>query len=125
MGPPPKIMIVDDEEHIGYLVKFQMERSGYEVTWKMDGRSALESIKSGHPDLVILDVMIPGISGLEVLEIMKADATLNGIPVIMLSSLAQEADLIKAFDLGAADYLTKPFSPGELLVRVKRLIPAH
>lgn len=124
MGPPPKIMIVDDEEHIGYLVKFQMERSGYEVTWKMDGRSALESIKSEHPDLVILDVMIPGISGLEVLEIMKADATLNGIPVIILSSLAQEADLIKAFDLGAADYLTKPFSPGELLVRVKRLIPA-
>ncbi len=124
MGPPPKIMIVDDEEHIGYLVKFQMERSGYEVTWKMDGRSALESIKSEHPDLVILDNMIPGISGFEVLEIMKADAALNGIPVIMLSSLAQEADLIKAFDLGAADYLTKPFSPGELLVRVKRLIPA-
>ncbi len=124
MGPPPKIMIVDDEEHIGYLVKFQMERSGYEVTWKLDGRSALESIKSEHPDLVILDNMIPGISGFEVLEIMKADATLNGIPVIILSSLAKEADLIKAFDLGAADYLTKPFSPGELLVRVKRLIPA-
>ena len=124
MGPAPKIMIVDDEEHIGYLVKFQMERSGYEVTWKMDGRSALESIKSEHPDLVILDIMIPGISGFEVLEFMKADATLNGIPVIMLSSLAKEVDLIKAFDLGAADYLTKPFSPGELLVRVKRLIPA-
>ncbi len=124
MGPSPKIMIVDDEEHIGYLVKFQMERSGYEVTWKMDGRSALESIKSEHPDLVILDNMIPGISGFEVLEIMKADAALNGIPVIMLSSLAQEADLIKAFDLGAADYLTKPFNPGELLVRVERLIPA-
>ena len=124
MGPSPKLMIVDDEEHIGYLVKFQMERSGYEVTWNMDGRSALESINSEHADLVILDVMIPGISGFEVLEIMKADAALNGIPVIMLSSLAQEADLIKAFDPGAMDYLTKPFSPGELLVRVKRLIPA-
>ena len=90
----------------------------------MDGRSALESIKSEHTDLVILDVMIPGISGFEVLKIGKADAALNGIPVIMLSSLAQEADLIKAFDPGAADYLTKPFNPGELLVRVERLIPA-
>ena len=84
-----KIVIADDEEHLGYMIKLQLERSGYEVIWKLDGRQALESIREERPALVILDVMMPGLTGFEVLETMKADAELKHIPLVMLTDRSQ------------------------------------
>lgn len=120
MQATTRILVADDEEHIGYLVKFQMEKAGYEVVWKLDGRAALEGVRAERPDLVILDVMMPRLTGFEVLQQLKGDPATADIPVIMLSALGNEDELIKGFDLGAADYVVKPFSPGELLARVRR-----
>ena len=117
-----KIVIADDEEHLGYMIKFKLERSGYEVIWKLDGRQALESIREERPALVILDVMMPGLTGFEVLETLKADAELKHIPVVMLTARSQESDIVRGLELGAADYMIKPFRPAELLARIKRLI---
>ena len=117
-----KIVIADDEEHLGYMIKFKLERSGYEVIWKLDGRQALESIREERPALVILDVMMPGLTGFEVLETLKADAELKDIPVVMLTARSQESDIVRGLELGAADYMIKPFRPAELLARIKRLI---
>ena len=118
-----KIIIADDEEHLGYMVKFKLEKSGYEVVWKMDGHSVLESVQKEKPDLVILDVMMPGLTGFEVLEKIKSDENLKSIPVVLLSAKTQETDIVKGINLGAADYIIKPFRPAELLARVQRLIP--
>lgn len=123
MDRPARIIVADDEEHIGYLVKFQMEKAGFEVDWKLDGRSALDAIRADLPDLVILDVIMPGLTGFEVLQQLKSDPSTEHIPVILLSALGNEEDLVKAFELGAADYVVKPFRTGELLARVRRLIP--
>lgn len=120
MEPTARILIADDEEHIGYLIKFQMEKAGFEVVWKLDGRAALEAVRAERPDLAILDVMMPRLSGFEVLQQLKADPETAEIPVIMLSARGQEEELVKGFDMGAADYVVKPFSPGELLARVRR-----
>lgn len=117
-----KIVIADDEEHLGHMIKFKLERSGFDVIWKMDGRQALESIREERPALVILDVMMPGLTGFEVLETLKGDVELKDIPVVMLTARSQESDIVRGLELGAADYMIKPFRPAELLARVKRLI---
>ncbi len=117
-----KIIIADDEEHLGHMIKFKLERAGFEVMWKLDGRSALEAVREEQPALVILDVMMPGLSGFEVLEAIKGDEVLRDTPVIMLTARTQEADIVRGIELGAADYMVKPFRPAELLARVKRLI---
>ena len=119
----PKIVLADDEEHLGHLVKFKLERSGYQVTWKMDGTQALAAIREEKPDLAVLDVMMPGLTGFEVLQQVKADPELQHIPVILLTARSQESDIVRGLELGAADYMTKPFRPNELVVRVKRLLP--
>ena len=120
-----KIVIADDEEHLGYMVKFKLEKSGYQVVWKMDGREALEAVRQERPALVILDVMMPGLTGFEVLEAIKAEDNLKDTPVVMLTARGQEADTLKGISLGAADYIVKPFSPAELLARVQRLLPSE
>lgn len=119
----PRIVLADDEEHLGYLVKFKLERSGYAVTWKTEGRSALAAVQAERPALVILDVMMPGLTGYEVLAEIKNDPELQHIPVVLLTARGQEADIVRGIDLGAADYVTKPFRPAELVARVRRLIP--
>ena len=120
---PARILIADDEEHLGYMIKFKLEKSGYAVDWHVNGRDALQAVKANPPALVILDVMMPGMTGFEVLEAIKTDAALKTIPVIMLTARGQEDDTLRGINLGAADYVTKPFRPAELLARVKRLIP--
>lgn len=120
-----KIVIADDEEHLGYMVKFKLEKSGYQVVWKMDGREALEAVRQERPALVILDVMMPGLTGFEVLEAIKAEDNLKDTPVVMLTARGQEADTLKGISLGAADYIVKPFRPAELLARVQRLLPSE
>ena len=119
---PHHIIIADDEEHIGYLLKTRLEHSGYQVTWLLDGGEALQAILADPPDLVVLDIMMPGLTGFEVLEGLLAHGHTRDIPVIILSALSQEGDIIKGLRAGAADYLTKPFHPGELVARVERLI---
>lgn len=117
-----KIVIAEDEEHIGRMVKFKLEKEGFTVIWARDGVSALEKVKSEMPSLVLLDVMMPGKDGIEVLKTIKADQSLMNIPVVMLTAKGQESDVISGLDAGAADYIIKPFRPTELVVRLKRLM---
>ncbi len=117
-----KIVLAEDEPQIARLIEFKLKKEGYQVTWKENGKEALEAIKAEEPDLVILDVMMPVMDGYEVLRRLKEDENLKSIPVIMLTARAQERDVVKGIDLGAEDYITKPFHPAELLARVKRIL---
>ena len=117
-----RIMVVDDEEHIGFLLKAKLEREGYVVHWYLNGHDALEHVHEINPHLIVTDVMLPGLTGMEVLERLQADDALRDIPVIMLSGLGKEEDIVKGIEMGAADYMVKPFRPAELVARVKRLL---
>lgn len=116
------IFAVDDEVHIQQLVKYNLEANGYRVTTFDNGDSMLEEIKSSLPDLIILDLMLPGIDGLEVCRQLKAAPRTRNIPVIMLTAKSEEFDKVLGLELGADDYLTKPFSIRELVARVKALL---
>lgn len=117
-----KIVLVEDESQIARLIEFKLRKEGYQVTWKENGEEALVAIKEEKPDLILLDVMMPVMDGYEVLRQIKEDENLKSIPVIMLTARAQERDVVKGIDLGAQDYITKPFHPAELLVQVKRIL---
>lgn len=119
-----KIVIAEDEEHIGKLILFKLKKEGFEISWETDGKAALETIQKTVPDLVILDVMMPKMNGFEVLKAVKSDDSLKHIPVVMLTAMGQESNIVSAIDAGAADYIVKPFRPNELLVRIKRLLPS-
>lgn len=115
----PKILVVDDEEHIVELVRFNLEREGYQVITAGDGTAAMELARSQRPDLILLDVMLPGQDGLAVCRALHQDTETRHIPVIMISARGEELDKILGLEMGADDYVTKPFSPRELLARVK------
>lgn len=117
-----RILAVDDEPSILQLVKLNMERAGYEVTTASNGRAALEAVSAGHPDLIIMDVMMPEIDGLEALRILKNDAATSSIPVIMLTANGEDADVMRGWQSGAHAYLSKPFNLRELLVFVKSVL---
>lgn len=117
-----KILIADDEEEIRDLLRFSLESEEYEVIETEDGEQALQKIKTEKPDLVILDVMMPKMTGYEVCEKIRSDGSTCLIPVIMLTSLAQTKDKVTGIKLGADEYLTKPFEPFELSIRVEGLI---
>lgn len=110
-----KILIADDEAEIRDVLRLYLEKDGYEVTEAADGVEAMEKIRKEHPDLVILDIMMPGLDGYRVLRNIRED---NNIPVIMLSAKDSDADKILGLDLGADDYITKPFGPLEAVARV-------
>jgi len=113
-----KVLVADDEPHLLRLVKFRLEREGYEVLTAVDGESALEMARTEQPDLCVLDVMMPKRSGFDVLRELRSDDTCSGMKVIMLTARAQDRDVDVGFSLGADDYITKPFSPQELRVRI-------
>jgi DNA-binding response OmpR family regulator len=113
-----KVLVADDEPHLLRLVKFRLERDGYEVLTAADGETALQVARDEHPDLCVLDVMMPKRSGFDVLRDLRADAACNHMKVIMLTARAQDRDLDAGFSLGADDYITKPFSPQELRARI-------
>ena len=115
----PRILVVDDEKNILELVRFNLEREGYEVLTCLDGARALELARSEKPDLIVLDVMLPEISGLEVCRELHQDPATRKIPIIMLSARADELDRVLGLEMGADDYVTKPFSPRALVARVK------
>ena len=117
-----KIVLAEDEPQIARLIEFKLKKEGYEVTWKENGEEALKAIKANKPDLILLDIMMPVMDGYEVLRRLKEDENLKSIPVIMLTARAQERDVVKGIDMGAEDYITKPFHPAELLARVKRIL---
>jgi len=117
-----KIMVVDDEPYIARVIKFKLEQEGYTVISANDGQSGLQKIKEEKPDMVLLDVMMPGLSGYEVCQKIKEDAELAGIPVVILTAKGQERDREQGLTMGASDYITKPFSPNRLLELVKNMI---
>ena len=122
MIPKRKILIVEDEKELVKLITFHLTMAGYDVLSAKNGLEALEICDTGKPDLIILDIMLPRIDGWEVCRRLKQNLKTRDIPIIMLSALSEVDDKLKGFDLGADDYVTKPFSPRELIVRVKRVI---
>jgi DNA-binding response OmpR family regulator len=116
---PPRVMVVDDEAPIVALVRGYLEREGYVVEAAMDGPSAVEAVRESAPDLVILDVMLPGLDGVEVCRQIRR---FSDVYVLMLTARGEEIDRIMGLTVGADDYLVKPFSPRELVARVKALL---
>ena len=115
-----KVLVAEDEPMMLKLIEFKLIKDGYTVITAIDGREAMEGISIHDPDIIITDIMMPYASGLEIVS--KVKARPRKIPVIVLTSMGQENVVIDAFNLGADDFITKPFSPNELSVRVKRLI---
>jgi two-component system alkaline phosphatase synthesis response regulator PhoP len=113
------ILAVDDEMHLRTLLRLNLQKAGYEVATAADGREALEAVKTRLPDLIVLDVMMPNVSGMEVLQALNADPLTSAIPVIMLTAKRQEIDILTAHFHGAQTYLTKPFALTELFLAVK------
>ncbi|HEX4190714.1 MAG TPA: response regulator [Marmoricola sp.] len=113
-----RIVIADDDADIRELVVFKLRHAGHEVLPVADGTAAVEACLAKTPDLVILDVMMPGMSGLEAARVLRAEESMTGVPIIMLTARAQESDIEQGFEAGADDYVVKPFSPRELALRV-------
>jgi two-component system phosphate regulon response regulator PhoB len=118
----PTILVVDDEEDIVELVELNLLREGYKVLGCGTGEKALEIARSKSPSLVILDLMLPGIDGLEACKRLKGDAKTEQIPIIILSAKGEESDIVTGLELGADDYITKPFSGKVLVARVRRVL---
>lgn len=116
------LLVVDDELHILELIKFNMEKNGYNVITAENGLEALRIVEEEKPDLVLLDLMLPGIDGLEVCKKIRKNPNVESIPIIMLTAKGEELDKILGLELGADDYITKPFSVRELVARVKAIL---
>jgi two-component system alkaline phosphatase synthesis response regulator PhoP len=117
--PPLRILVVDDDDNVRRLVAAYLEREGYEMLEASDGEAALRDLARLSPDMVILDVMLPGLDGFEVARSMKAR---RDLPILMLTARGEEADVLCGFDTGVDDYLTKPFSPKVLVARVRAIL---
>lgn len=116
------ILVVEDEESIRTLITLNLQAAGYTVEEAKDGTQALEKIKSVKPDLVLLDWMLPGLDGLDVLRSLKADPVFATLPVIMLTAKSEEHDIVLGLEMGAADYITKPFSNKVLVARIRAIL---
>ena len=116
------ILVVDDEEDLLELVRYTLAKEGHSVTCVDTGEKAVDSVRQSLPDLIVLDLMLPGIDGLEVCRRLKGDLKTREVPIIMLTAKSEERDVITGLDGGADDYVTKPFSPRVLLARVKSLM---
>jgi two-component system phosphate regulon response regulator PhoB len=117
-----KILVVDDESEAVELVEFNLKQSGYEVVTAADGEEALKKAKLNSPALVVLDLMLPEIDGLEVCKLLRRDPATAQIPILMLTAKAAEIDRVLGLEIGADDYVTKPFSPRELVLRIKKIL---
>lgn len=116
------ILVIDDEEDLIELVRYNLNKEGFEVAGASDGESGLVQAKRNKPDVVIIDLMLPGIDGLEVCRALRAGSETSHIPLIMLTAKGSESDRVVGLELGADDYITKPFSPRELTARIKALL---
>jgi two-component system phosphate regulon response regulator PhoB len=116
------VLVVDDEEDILELVRYNLEKEGYSVVGVTTGEDALAATRMKMPDVLVLDLMLPGVDGLEVCRRLKDDLTTRQIPIIMLTAKGSEADIVTGLELGAADYVTKPFSPRVLTARIRAVL---
>ena len=116
------VLVADDDADIRDLVAFKLEQAGFEVIAVEDGQTALEQARSRQPTLAVLDVSMPGLSGIDVCRMLRADPTTAGMLIIMLTARVQEQDVEGGFSAGADDYVTKPFSPRELVSRIQALL---
>jgi len=115
----PKILVIEDEPDILEVISYNLEREGHKVISCRNGEQGLSQIRTDNPDLVILDLMLPGMDGVEVCQQVKADPVTRSIPVIMVTAKGEESDIVLGLGIGADDYIAKPFSPRELVARVK------
>jgi len=119
---PAKILVVEDERDIAALVAYHLTKEGYRVRTAEGGQEAIEAVALDKPDLMILDLMLPGFSGYEVLQEVRRRPEMSDVPVVVLTARRDEADRVKGLELGADDYVTKPFSPRELVLRVSAVL---
>jgi len=117
-----RVLIVDDDPDIVRLVSYNLSHAGFEVQTASTGRAALELVQKQPPDLIVLDVMLPDVDGLEVCRNLRQNASFRRIPILMLTARGEEIDRVVGFELGADDYVSKPFSPRELVLRVKSIL---
>jgi two-component system, OmpR family, response regulator MtrA len=117
-----RILVADDDVDIRELIEFKLSTLGHEIVAVNDGVAAVDACRERKPDLAVLDVMMPGMSGLDAIRVIRNDPAIVDIPVILLTARAQESDIETGFDSGADDYITKPFSPRELASRVQALL---
>ena len=116
-----KVLICEDEEILLTAIEFRLRKQGFEVLLASDGQQALEKIKTDQPDLIIADIMMPHVTGLELVDYVRKDFK-SDLPIIIISALEHDDVVLQAFRLGANDFVTKPFKPAELVLRVKRLL---
>lgn len=117
-----RILVVDDEPDLLELVRFNLTQAGFQVSTAASGREALEQLKSATPDLVVLDLMLPDISGNDICRQIRSDPALADLPIVMLTARSEEVDRVVGFELGADDYVPKPFSPRELMLRIRAVL---
>jgi len=117
-----KVLVVDDEIYIVHILDFSLGMEGYEVLTALDGEQALEKAKTEQPDLIVLDIMMPKLDGYETCKMLKADDATKNIPVILLSAKGRNVDQKVGFEVGADDYITKPFSPRKLVERINSIL---
>ena len=117
-----RILVVDDEIYIVHILDFSLGMEGYEVTTALDGEAALERVAEQKPDLIVLDIMMPKLDGYETCKILKAESGTKDIPVILLSAKGRNVDQKIGFEVGADDYITKPFSPRKLVERINAIL---
>ena len=123
-APPARasLLVVEDEQDLQDLLRYNLEREGFRVACAGSGKTALQMVRTQSPDLVILDLMLPDVDGLEICRTIRADPVTARIPILMLTAKNEEADVVTGLEMGADDYLTKPFSPRVLLARVKAVL---
>ncbi|MEX0737037.1 MAG: response regulator [Bacteroidota bacterium] len=119
---PQTILVAEDQQHIRSLIEYKLRNSGYTVIGVEDGITALRKAAEIKPDLILLDIMMPLMTGFEVLAALKQNEATRHIPVVLVTAQSKEDEIVKGLDLGAEDYITKPFSPNELAARVKTIL---
>ncbi len=117
-----RILVIEDEDHIWKIIQYKLKSENHEPVWASDGLKALQILEEMKPDLIISDIMVPYLDGLQILKEIKKKDELKDVPVIMLTSKSQEKDVICGLEMGAQDYITKPFSPAELILRVNKTL---
>src|SRR6266699_6265520 len=119
IGSGRKILIIEDESDVADLLTLNLRKAGFRISTAADGASGLQNARDDRPDFIVLDLMLPKISGLEVCRILKSDTATSQIPILMLTAKAEEVDRIVGLEFGADDYVTKPFSPREVVLRIR------
>lgn len=120
--PPARILVVEDEQSIAEVLEYNLEREGFDIDSESRGDTALDSIRAHPPDLILLDLMLPGLDGLEICRLIKREPRTASIPLVILTAKGEELDRIVGLELGADDYITKPFSPREVVLRIKAVL---